>query len=59
MIQIERYKPQRPIKPTSRFSGKVMLRDAGGDSHSEKREREVDHKENYDEVDDSFSMKSY
>ena len=57
MKQIERYKPQQPTKPTSRFSGKAKLRDAGGGSHSEKREWEVGQKGNYDNVDDERSIK--
>ena len=57
MKQIERYKPQQPTKPTSRFSSKAKLRDAGGGSHSEKREWEVGQKGNYDNVDDERSIK--
>ena len=55
--QIERHKYLQPTKPTSRFSGKVKLRDAGGGSHSEKREWEVGQKGNYDKVDEEHSMK--
>ena len=51
------YKPQQPTKPTSRFSSKAKLRDAGGGSHSEKREWEVGQKGNYDNVDDERSIK--
>ena len=55
--QIERQKYQQQTKPTSRFSGKGKLRDAGGGSHSEKREWEVGQKGSYDDIDDGNSMK--
>lgn len=55
--QIERHKYLQSTKPTSRFSGKTKLRDAGGGSHSEKREWEVGQKGNYDDVDDGRSIK--
>lgn len=44
MKQIERHKHQQSTKHTSHFSGKAKLRDAGGGSHSEKREWEVGQK---------------
>ncbi|KDS28436.1 relaxase/mobilization nuclease domain protein [Phocaeicola vulgatus str. 3775 SL(B) 10 (iv)] len=55
--QIERQKYQQQTKPTSRFSGKGKLRDAGGGSHSEKREWEVGQKGSYDDVDDGNSIR--
>ena len=57
MKQIERHKHQQSTKHTSHFSGKAKLRDAGGGSHSEKREWEVGQKGNYDNVDDERSIK--
>ena len=53
---------QRPTKPLNRKSGNHLthtakLRDAGGGSQSEKREWEVGHKGNYDEIDDGHSLK--
>ncbi len=44
-------------KSSSHFSGKTKLRDAGGGSHSEKREWEVGQKGNYDDIDDGRSIK--
>ena len=38
-------------------TGRIRLRDAGGGSHSEKREWEVGHKGNYDEIDDGHTLK--
>ena len=55
--QIERNKHLQPTKPASRFSGKTKMRDAGGGSHSEKREWEVGHNGNYDDIDDKQSVK--
>ena len=55
--QIERNKHLQPTKPASRFSGKTKMRDAGGGSHSEKREWEVGQKENYDKVDNGNSIR--
>ena len=55
--QIERQKYQQQTKPTSRFLGKGKLRDAGGGSHSEKREWEVGQKGNYDDIDDGNSIR--
>lgn len=55
--QIERQKYQQQTKPTSRFSGKGKLRDAGGGSHSKKREWEVGQKGSYDDVDDGNSIR--
>ena len=57
MKQIERHKHLQPTKPASRFSGKAKLHDAGGGSHSEKREWEVGRKDNYDDVDDERSIR--
>ena len=57
MKQIERQKHLQSKKTTSRLSDKAKLRDAGGGSHSEKREWEVGQKGNYDNVDDEHSMK--
>lgn len=53
---------QRPTKSINRKYGKHLmrpakLRDAGGGSQSEKREWEVGHKGNYDEIDDGHSLK--
>ena len=53
---------QRPTKSINRKSGNHLmcsakLRDAGGGSQSEKREWEVGHKGNYDEIDDAHSLK--
>lgn len=56
MKQIERHKHLQSTKHTSRFSGKAKLRDAGGGSHSEKREWEVGQKSSYD-VDDGNSIR--
>ena len=56
MKQIERHKHMQSKKTTSRFSGKTKLRDAGGGSHSEKREWEVGQKSSYD-VDDGNSIR--
>ncbi len=55
--QIERFKIQQLTRPTSRFSRKAKLCDAGGGSHSEKREWEVGQKGNYGDVDDEISIK--
>lgn len=55
--QIERHRHLQPTKPASRFFGKAKLRDAGGSSHSEKREWEVGLKQNYDDIDDIYSIK--
>lgn len=55
--QIERHRHLQPTKPSSRFFGKAKLRDAGGSSHSEKREWEVGLKQNYDDIDDIYSIK--
>ena len=55
--QIERHRYLQPTKPSSRFFGKAKLRDAGGSSHSEKREWEVGLKQNYDDIDDIYSIK--
>lgn len=55
--QIELNKHLQPTKPAPRFSGKGKLRDAGGGSHSEKREWEVGHNGNYDDIDDKQSVK--
>ena len=57
MKQIERQKNLQSKKTTSRLSDKAKLRDAGGGSHSEKREWEVGQKGNYDNVEDEHSMK--
>ena len=57
MLTIERQKYQQQTKPTSRFLGKGKLRDAGGGSHSEKREWEVGQKGNYDDIDDGNSIR--
>ena len=57
MKQIERQKYLQQTKPISRFSGKGKLRDAGGGSHSEKREWEVGQKGSYDDVDDGNSIR--
>ena len=57
MKQIGRHKYLQSTRPTSRFSGKAKLHDAGGGSHSEKREWEVGHNVNYDVFDDNHSMK--
>ena len=56
MKHIERHKHLQSTKHTSRFSGKAKLRDAGGGSHSEKREWEVGQKSSYD-VDDGNSIR--
>ena len=55
--QIERNKHLQTTKPASRFSSKAKLRDAGGGSHSEKREWEVGQKIDYNNVDDERSIK--
>ena len=55
--QFERHKHLKSVKQTSRFSGKAKLRDAGGGIHSEKREWEVGHNGNYDDVDIKQSVK--
>ena len=57
MKQIERQKYLQQTKPTSRFSGKGKLRDAGGGSHSEKREWEVGQKNDFDDVDNRCCIK--
>ena len=47
-----------PVRNAARpHSHHVKLRDAGGGSQSEKREWEVGHKGNYDEIDDGRSLK--
>lgn len=56
MKQIEQYQAQ-PTKPILRFSSKAKLRDAGGGSHSEKREWEVGQKDSYDKVDNGNSIR--
>ena len=57
MKQIERQKNLQSKKTTSRLSDKAKLRDAGGGSHSEKREWEVGQKGNYDSIDDYNTIK--
>ena len=51
------HKFEHDKKSTSHFLGIAKLRDAGGGSHSEKREWEVDQKSNYDEIDDGHSLR--
>jgi len=53
--QLEQYKQHQ--KQALYFSGKPKLRDAGGGSHSEKREWEVGQKGSYDDVDDGYKIK--
>lgn len=47
----------RNRKISNLFSHRAKLRDAGGGSQSEKREWEVGHKGNYDDIDDGRSLK--
>ena len=55
--QIERHKHLQLTKHTSRFSGKAKLRDAGGGSHSEKREWEVGQKYSNEDIYDGQSIR--
>ena len=55
--QSNRHKHLQNRKPTVILSGMGKLRDFGGGSHGDKREWEVGLKENYDKVDDDYSIK--
>ena len=53
----EQQKQHQIRKSSSHLSSKTKLRDAGGGSHSEKREWEVGNKGSYDDLENSYYLK--